>query len=361
MGRIYNFYPGPAALPLSVLQKAQEALFDFRGMGAGIMEISHRSAEFESVLSSAQQRLKRLLGLEPTTHILFIQGGARMQFAMVPINFLQTAAAYIETGNWSEGAIKEAGRVGETRVIASSADRHYAYIPSFDKSMLRGDEDFLHITTNNTIYGAQWHTIPDTGNIPLVADMSSDIASRPHDYNRYDLIYAGAQKNLGPAGVTVVLVKDEFAQKANRSDKISAMLRYQTYIDKNSLYNTPPVWSIFVLDLVLEWLEDEGGLAEIGARNQQKADTLYRLCDERPEFYKGCIDRPDRSLMNITLRLPNEDLEKKLVAEAKQAGFLGLKGHKLSGGIRISNYNAIPVEAAEKLADFLEDFARKNA
>ncbi|MCB9643185.1 MAG: 3-phosphoserine/phosphohydroxythreonine transaminase [Myxococcales bacterium] len=361
MGRIYNFYPGPAALPVSVLEKAKDALFDFRGMGAGIMEISHRSAEFESVLESAQTRLRRLLGLDASTHVLFVQGGARMQFAMLPMNFLKTAAAYINTGNWSEGSIAESARFGETRVVASSEDRHFSYIPKFQKDMLKGDEDYLHITTNNTIYGGQWHEAPDTGDVALVADMSSDIASRPHDYNRYDMIYAGAQKNLGPAGVTVVLIKESFAQKARQDSHIPMMLRYRTYIDKNSLYNTPPVWSIFILDLVLEWLEEEGGLAEIGKRNQQKADVLYRLCDERPEFYRGCVEKADRSLMNVTLRLPSEDLEKKFVSEAKSAGFLGLKGHKLSGGIRISNYNAIPVEGAEKLAAFMEEFARKNA
>lgn len=359
MTRLFNFNPGPAALPVSVLQKAQSAILEMEDWGAGIMEVSHRSAQFEGLLETLQSNLRRVLQLPQDYHILFCQGGARMQFAMVPMNFLQKSAAYIDTGTWSSGAIAASRLIGETRVLASSQEQRYNHIPAYHPSMLQGDESYLHITSNNTIYGTQWHQWPTTTGVPLVVDMSSDIASDVVDLSQFDLVYAGVQKNLGSTGVTLVLLKDSFAQKA-RAEHLPDMLRYKTFIDSNSLYNTPPVWSIYIVHLMVQWIEEQGGLAVIGKNNHAKAEMLYKLIDEHPQFFRGHSVEKDRSIMNITFRLPSEDLEKKLVAESKTAGFMGIKGHRSVGGIRVSNYNAVTLEGMSRLVEFLQTFAKKH-
>lgn len=359
MTRLFNFNPGPAALPVSVLEKAQSAILEMEDWGAGIMEISHRSAQFERLLENLQANLRRVLGIPADYHILFCQGGARMQFAMVPMNFLRSSAAYIDTGVWASGAIAASRLIGETRVVASSQEQQYNHIPDYKSSMLRGDEAYLHITSNNTIYGTQWHQWPETGSVPLVVDMSSDIASEEVDFSRFAMVYAGVQKNLGSTGVTLVLLKDSFAKTA-QADHLPDMLRYKTFIDSNSLYNTPPVWSIFIVHLMVQWLEEQGGMAAIARNNRAKAAQLYQLIDEQPDFFRGHSVPKDRSIMNITFRLPSEELEKKLVAESKTAGFMGIKGHRLVGGIRVSNYNAVTLEGMSRLVEFLRSFAKKH-
>ncbi len=360
MARVFNFNPGPAALPLPVLEKARDAVIDAYGWGMGVMEISHRSPQFAEILETLQERFRKLFSIPDNYKVLFCQGGARTQFGMIPMNFLREKAAYIDTGRWASKAAEEASIFGESKVIASSKETNYDRIPPYSPDLLTGREDYLHITTNNTIYGTQWHEFPDTKGVPLIADMSSDLASRPIDVSKFSLIYAGAQKNLGPAGVTVVIIDTEFAKRA-KEDGLPTMLRYSTYIDHNSLFNTPPVWNIFVVGLVMEWIEENGGLEKIGQINREKAEIIYHLIDSKPEFFRGTAQKESRSLMNITFRLPTEELEKKLVAEAAEKGFVGIKGHRSVGGIRVSNYNAVPKEGIEKLAQFLEDFAKQNS
>ncbi|HAA56945.1 MAG TPA: 3-phosphoserine/phosphohydroxythreonine transaminase [Myxococcales bacterium] len=358
MGRKSNFNPGPAVLPEDVLKQAQSDMMNFRGLGTGIMEISHRSKEFIALLEHTQATLRRLLSLDDSTHILFCQGGARTQFAKVPMNFLHTRGAYVDTGVWSDKAIEESQRVGDTKVIATSKEQKYNHIPHPHSYTLNGDESYLHLTSNNTIYGTQVHEWPETNGVPLIVDMSSDIASRKLDYNQFDMVYAGAQKNIGTAGVTLVLLKDEFAKKA-KFDHLSHMLRYDTFIQSNSLYNTPPVWSIYIVSLVLDWLEAQGGIDKVEENNTKKVELLYSTVDEM-EFYTGTAQKDSRSMMNVTFRLPTEELDKRFVADGLEAGFIGLKGHRLSGGIRVSCYNAVTVEDVERLVDFMKDFAKKH-
>lgn len=359
MGRIFNFNPGPAALPESVLRKVQEAIMELPGVGAGIAEISHRSPEFEEILAEMQAGMRRLFSLSDDVSILFCQGGARMQFAMLPMNFLQGACGYVDTGTWSDKAIDAAKLYGETRVVASSKESNYNYIPAWQDEWIKGDESYFHITSNNTIYGTQWATFPDTKGVPLVVDMSSDIASREVDFSAFDMVYAGAQKNLGPAGVTLVFIKSSFAEKA-QAKHLPMMLRYKTYIDKNSLYNTPPVLSMYIVSLMVEWLEQEGGIAAIEAKNKAKAESLYAMIDANPSFFRGSAREDSRSMMNIHFNLPTTELEKQLVAEAKEAGFMGVKGHRSIGGIRVSNYNAVTEEGISAFVSFCGAFAKKH-
>lgn len=359
MSRLFNFNPGPAAIPQSVLEKARDAVLEMEDWGAGIMEISHRSAQFEQMLADMQAKMRRVMGIPDDYHILFCQGGARMQFAMIPMNFLHTAGTYVDTGTWSDKGIEAAQLIGETRVVASSKEQTYNHIPAYDSSWLQGDESYFHITSNNTIYGTQWHNFPETGDVPFLIDMSSDIASDVMDVSKFDMIYAGVQKNLGAAGVTLVLLKDEFAQKA-KGDHLPPMLRYSTFVKTNSLYNTPPVWNMFIVKLMVDWLEEAGGLEAIGKVNREKANLLYNLIDDNSDFFRGHATKDSRSIMNITFNLPSADLEKKLVADATAAGFMGIKGHRSVGGIRVSNYNAVTLEAVTQLVDYLKDFASKN-
>jgi phosphoserine aminotransferase len=357
--RICNFNAGPAALPLSVLEEIQREFLDFKGSGMSITEVSHRSKWFDDVIDDAVARTKRLLKLDDRYKVLFLQGGASMQFCMAPMNFLTEGrhADYVNTGTWSTKAIKEAKILGKTiKVVASSEDRNFAYIPK--NIAFTPGATYVHITSNNTIKGTQWARFPDTGAVPLVADMSSDIFSRPIDSNAFGMIYAGAQKNMGPAGVCMVIIRDDLL--ALTPEAIPTMLKYTTHAEKNSMYNTPPCFSIYTAQLVLKWLEETvGGLEKMAQINQQKADLLYNLFDSG-EFYRGTADKDSRSLMNVTFRLPDEALEKKFVAEAAANDLGGLKGHRSVGGCRASIYNATSLEAVQTLIDFMKTFASRN-
>jgi phosphoserine aminotransferase len=358
-GRIHNFNPGPAALPLSVLTEIQASFTDFGGTGMSITEISHRSKPFELVINDAVARVKRLLGLDDEFQVLFLQGGASLQFAMVPMNFLAAdrSADYVNTGTWSTKAIQECQLLGKPhQVVASSEDREFRYIPKH--IAFHPDAVYAHITSNNTIRGTQWPAFPDTGGVPLVADMSSDIMSRPFDPRPFGLIYAGAQKNIGPAGVTLVIVRRDFLASADK--RLPTMLRYGTFAEKNSLYNTPPCFAIYALQLVLKWLEESiGGLAKMEALNRDKAERLYTVID-KTGFYRGTADADSRSRMNVTFRLPTPELEARFIEEAAGAGLGGLKGHRSVGGCRASLYNAVTPATVAALCDFMTEFERRN-
>ncbi len=359
--RAYNFNAGPAALPLAVLERAQAQFVDFEGTGMSIMEMSHRGAVYEAVHNEAKQLLLELLGAPEGYEVLFLQGGATTQFSMIPLNLLKegTVGAYVNTGSWAEKALQEAQKVGETAVIASSEAEKFAFIPSFDGVAIPDNAAYVHITTNNTIEGSQFHFTPETGNIPLIADMSSDILCRPVDVSKYGMIYAGAQKNLGPSGVTVVIAKSTLLKESPKS--LPTMLRYDIHNKNNSLYNTPPTFSIYMVKLVLEWLKEQGGLTAVEKVNEAKAKVIYDAIDDSNGFYTGTVDTGSRSLMNITFRLPSEELEKSFAKASEAEGFVGLKGHRSVGGMRASTYNAVPMEACEALARFMKEFQAKHA
>ncbi len=355
--RVHNFNPGPAALPLPVLEQVQAEMLDFRGTGMSILEISHRSKAFEEVLGDAITRLKRLLRINDEFHVLFIQGGASLQFAMVPMNLALPGkkVSYIDTGYWSSRAIKEARQLGKAvEIPASSQDKDYTYIPT--GFSLDPDTSYLHITSNNTIKGTQWKEFPKA-EAPLVSDMSSDFLSRPFDVRPFGLIYAGAQKNLGPAGCAVVLIRQDMLSRVPKD--LPTMLKYTTYTENNSLYNTPPCFVIYVIDLMLKWLEETiGGLENMARINEEKARMIYDVID-RTGFFRGTAQKESRSLMNITFRLASEDLEKKFLDEAKKNGLEGLKGHRSVGGCRASIYNAVSLESVRALVSFMEDFEKR--
>lgn len=360
--RAYNFNAGPAALPLEVLEQAQAEFIDFKGIGMSIMEISHRSKEYELVNDETQQLFKQLLQLPNGYKVLFLQGGASTQFSMVPLNFLHSGktADYVMTGTWAEKAIDEAKKVGEVRIAASGNESGYAKIPAAAQieAAIHEDAAYLHLTSNETVAGSQYHQFPDAGSVPLIADMSSDILSRPIDASKFSLIYAGAQKNLGPSGVTVVIMKE--ANLGEAPSWLPTMLRYDTYTKNNSLYNTPPVYSVYMVNLVLKWIQNAGGLEAIAVHNEKKANVVYDVIDRSNGFYEGLIDPGSRSLMNITFRVHQEQLEKQFLQEAEQQGFIGLKGHRSVGHIRASVYNAVPYESCKALADFMVEFQRRN-
>ncbi|MGQ9780520.1 MAG: 3-phosphoserine/phosphohydroxythreonine transaminase [Bacillota bacterium] len=359
--RVYNFNPGPATLPLPVLEEIQRDLLDFAGTGMSVLEVSHRSKEYEAVHLETEAMLKELLGLGEDYRVLFLGGGASLQFAMVPLNFLPAGATadYILTGSWSEKAYEEAARLGHVHIAASAKDTNYDRIPAPEEIKLSPNPAYVHITSNNTIYGTQWATLPSFGGIPLVADMSSDLLSRRFDATKFALIYAGAQKNLGPAGVTVVIIRRDMLEKVPQN--LPVMLRYDIHAKNNSLYNTPPAFAVYTMMLVLRWVKAQGGLEAIEARNREKAALVYAAIDESGGFYRGHARPEARSMMNVTFRLPNEELEKAFLAEAKAAGLVGLKGHRSVGGMRASIYNAMPVEGCRLLSEFMRDFARRNA
>ena len=358
-GRIHNFNAGPAALPLSVLEEIQTGFLNFKGSGMSIAEVSHRSKWFDEVIEDAVARVRRLLKLDDHFHVLFLQGGASLQFSMIPMNLLPEgrSADYVNTGTWATKAIKEAGIQGkEVKVVASSEDKNFSYIPK-EISFSPGAA-YAHITSNNTIKGTQWASFPDTGGVPLVCDMSSDIMSKPFDPSPFGLIYAGAQKNLGPAGATLVIIREDMLERVPKS--LPTMLKYTTFVEKNSMYNTPPCFAVYTIQLVLKWLEDTiGGLETMEKANREKADLLYRTIDES-DYYRGTAETESRSLMNVTFRLPSEDLEKQFVQQAQEHGLGGLKGHRSVGGCRASIYNATTQEAIKALIGFMEEFARKN-
>jgi len=356
--RIFNFNPGPAALPLPVLEEIKASFLNYAGSGMSVIEISHRSSEFEAIINDAVTRVRRLLVLDDSWRVLFIQGGASTQFSMIPMNLLGDGdtADYVNTGTWSTKAIKEARLLDKSvEVPASSEDRNYCYIPKSIK--FNPDAVYAHITTNNTIKGTQWAKLPDTGGVPLVADMSSDILSRPLDMEKFGLIYAGAQKNIGAAGVCLVLIHQKMLDRV--PDLLPSMLRYTTFASKNSLYNTPPSFAIYTVQLVLKWIEETvGGLEQMERMNRQKADLLYGFMD-RGDFYRSTADADSRSMMNVTFRLPDESLEAMFIKQASENGLGGLKGHRSVGGCRASIYNPTPPEAVEALVEFMKDFEKR--
>lgn len=357
--RIFNFNAGPAALPLPVLKDIQASFLNFKQSGMSITEISHRSTYFDDVINDAVARAKRLLNLDDRFHVLFLQGGASLQFAMIPMNFLSKddTADYINTGTWSTKAIKEAQIQNKKHtVVASSEDKDFSYIPK-DVEFTKKAK-YVHLTSNNTIKGTQYHEFPETNGIPLVCDMSSDIFSRPLEMEKFGLIYAGAQKNLGPSGTCMVIIRQDMLDMAD--DSLPSMLKYGTYASKNSMYNTPPCFGIYTIDLVLKWIEEEmGGLEKMEAHNIQKADLLYDFIDSS-SFYRTTAQKYSRSLMNVTFRLPTEELEKRFIAAATENGFGGLKGHRSVGGCRASIYNAATLESITALVQFMTLFEKEN-
>ncbi len=357
--RIYNFNAGPAALPLPVLEEIQASFLNFKGSGMSLVEVSHRSKWFDDVINDAVVRIKRLLKLDDNFEVLFLQGGASSQFFMIPMNLLPEgrSADYVNTGTWSTKAIKEVELQGKSAdVVASSKDRDFCYIPK--NVVFNSDAAYVHITTNNTIKGTQWAQMPDTGGVPLVADMSSDILSRPFDPAPFGLFYAGAQKNMGAAGVCVVVIRKDMLERV--PENLPSMVKYTTFAAKNSLYNTPPCFAIYTVQLVSKWLEEEiGGIEKMAEINRQKADLLYGFMDSG-DFYRGTADADSRSFMNVTFRLPSEDLEKQFIQEALENGFGGLKGHRSVGGCRASIYNPMPLKAVADLVDFMKTFEKKN-
>ncbi len=357
--RIFNFNPGPAAIPVEVLEEIRDEFLNFKGSGMSITEISHRSKPFDDVINDAIDRTRRLLKIDDRFKVLFVQGGASMQFCMVPMNLLPEgkSADYVNTGTWSTKAIKEAEILKKTvKVVASSEDKNFSYIPK--NIPFNSDAVYAHVTSNNTIKGTQYARFPETNGIPLVSDMSSDIMSRPLDMDKFGLVYAGAQKNLGPAGVCMVIIRDDMLEAVPNG--LPNMLKYTTYSSKNSLYNTPPCFTIYSVQLVLKWIEDKfGGLEQIEEHNKKKAGLLYDHFDSS-DFYRGTAEKDSRSLMNVTFRLPSEDLEKEFVAESAKNGLGGLKGHRSVGGCRASIYNAMPIEGVEALVDFMKSFEAKK-
>ncbi|WP_214483455.1 3-phosphoserine/phosphohydroxythreonine transaminase [Bacillus sp. SM2101] len=360
MMRAYNFNAGPSALPLEVLQIAQQELVNFQGTGMSVMELSHRSKEYDAVHEKAKTLLKQLLNISDEYEVLFLQGGASLQFTMIPMNLLSknTVANYVLTGSWSEKALAEAKKIGHVHVSASSKENQYKHIPSINDLEISDNAAYLHVTSNNTIYGTQWSEYPQLNNVELIADMSSDILSHEINVEQFSMIYAGAQKNLGPSGVTVVILKKELL--TNSTNELPTMLNYRTHADKNSLYNTPPTFAIYTLSLVLEWLANSGGVKGIERVNNEKASLLYSCIDDSNGFYKPHAKMDSRSKMNVTFTLPSEELTKKFLVEAKEKGFIGLSGHRSVGGCRASIYNAVPLEACETLAYFMNDFYKRN-
>ena len=357
--RIYNFSAGPAVLPLPVLEEAQRDLIALPGVGMSVLEISHRSKPFDAIMQGVDTDMRALGGIPANYKILLLQGGASLQFSMVPMNLLTPGATadYIITGDWGKKALKEAKRVGATHVAASTESGNFHEIPAQSDLRLTPGAAYVHMTSNNTIHGTEWHAVPDVGAAPLVCDMSSDMFSRPIDISRYGLIYAGAQKNLGPSGLTVVIVREDLL--ARSADTLPTMLNYRTHAENGSLYNTPPVFGIYILRLVLKWLLANGGLPAIREVNERKAGVLYSELD-RTEFWRPHAKANCRSRMNITFRLPTEELEHLFVKESTAAGFDGLKGHRSVGGLRASIYNAFPEEGVTALVAFMREFERRH-
>ncbi len=357
MAKKYNFYAGPAILPQEVMKKAQDELLDFNGIGLSIMEISHRSKDFEAVINAAEAKIRSLLGVPEGYTVMFLQGGASLQFGMIPMNLLKGKKAdYIHTGEWAKKAIKEAKLFGTVNIAASSEDKGFNCIP--EKFGFSPDAQYVHVTSNETIGGIQWPTFPQTNGVPKIIDMSSDIFSRKIDFLDVGMIYAGAQKNIGPAGVTLVIMRNDLVEAC--ADGLTTMLSYKTHAKEKSLYNTPPCFAIYMIKLVMDWIEGKGGLAAIEKINEQKAKAIYDAIDHSDGYYKGTANVQDRSKMNVTFRLPSEELEEKFINEAKKAGFIGLKGHRSVGGCRASIYNAMGLDGVQALVQFMGKFAKDN-
>lgn len=359
MARAYNFNAGPAALPQPVLERAAAEMLDYNGTGISVMEMSHRSKAFQQIIDDAENRLRDLLAIPSNYHVFFMQGGGTGQFAAVPMNLMVTGSAdYVLTGTWSKKAYKEAQKYGEARVAASGEDTGFTAIPDQQAVRVSEDASYLYICQNETIGGIAWPQLPDTQGKPLVADMSSCFLAEPTDVSRYGLIWAGAQKNVGPAGVTIVIAHDRLVSEP-AFDATPTIMSYQTMVESKSLYNTPPCWPIYICGLVFQWIEEQGGLAAMGERNGEKAALLYD-CIDQSDLYRG-IARPDcRSIMNVTFSTGDPELDATFVAASTEAGFVGLKGHRSVGGLRASIYNAVPYESVEALVAFMRDFEKNN-
>jgi phosphoserine aminotransferase len=355
--RVFNFSAGPAVLPLPVLEEIQRDLVSLPGVGMSILEISHRSAPFEKILAEAEQSIRTLAAIPSNYKVLFLQGGASLQFSMVPMNLLTAGATadYIDGGSWAEKAIKEAKKVGTVNVAATTKGENYSRLPRQAELKLTPGAAYVHMTSNNTIEGTEYKTLPSVGDVPLVSDTSSNMFSRPIDVSKHALIYAGAQKNMGPAGVTVVIVRQDMLQRSQKS--LGTMLNYAVHAENGSMYNTPPAFAVYALGLVMKWLIGQGGLSAMATANERKAGKLYAEID-RTGFYRGTADKNDRSLMNVTFRLATEELEKQFIKESTAAGLDGLKGHRSVGGMRASIYNAFPEEGVEALVAFMKEFER---
>lgn len=361
MARVYNFSAGPSMLPESVLKTAAAEMLDYKGSGQSVMEMSHRSKTYDAIIKECEALLREVMEIPDNYKVLFLQGGASSQFAMIPLNLMNGSgkADFVITGQWANKAYQEAARYGQANIVASSKDKTFSYIPKLDPATFTKDADYFHICMNNTIYGTVYHELPDTGDVPLVADISSCILSQPIDVSKFGLLYAGAQKNMAPAGLTVVIVREDLIGHAR--DITPTMFNYQIHADNDSMYNTPPCYTIYMAKLVLEWIKNEiGGLKNMQALNEKKAAILYDFLDQSALF-KGTVVKEDRSLMNVPFVTGNEELDAKFVKEATTAGFVNLKGHRTVGGMRASIYNAMPVEGVEKLVAFMKAFEQANS
>lgn len=359
MSRIYNFSAGPAVLPEEVLKEAAEEMLDYRGCGMSVMEMSHRSKAFETIIQTAEQDLRDLMNIPNNYRVLFLQGGASQQFAMIPMNLMKNRkAAYIITGQWAKKAFSEAKIYGEAVEVASSADKTFSYIPDCSNLDIPEDADYVYICENNTIYGTKFHTLPNTKGKNLVADVSSCFLSEPTDVTKYGLIYGGVQKNIGPAGMVIVIIREDLITEDTLAGT-PTMLKYKTHADHNSLYNTPPAYGIYICGKVFQWLKKRGGLSAMKEYNEKKAKILYDFLDQS-KLFQGTVVKQDRSLMNVPFVTGNEELDAKFVKEAKTCGFENLKGHRTVGGMRASIYNAMPMEGVEKLVEFMEKFEKEN-
>ena len=360
MARVYNFSAGPSVLPEAVLTKAANEMLDYQGSGQSVMEMSHRSKVYDAIIKECEALLREVMNIPDNYKVLFLQGGASTQFAMIPLNLMNknNKADFVVTGQWAKKAYKEAARYGTANVVASSEDKTFSYIPKLDKATFTPDADFFHICVNNTIYGTKWNNFPETGDVPLIGDISSCILSEPIDVSKFGMLYAGAQKNMAPAGVTIVIIREDLI--GNAMDITPTMLNYSTHSENGSMFNTPPCYCIYVAKLVLEWIKNDiGGLEKMKELNEKKAKLLYDFLDSS-EMFRGTVVAEDRSLMNVPFVTGNDELDAKFVKEATAAGFVNLKGHRSVGGMRASIYNAMPIEGVEKLVEFMKAFEAAN-
>ena len=360
MSRVYNFSAGPSMLPEEVLKKAAAEMLDYEGSGQSVAEMSHRSKEFETIIKDAEALLRELMNIPDNYKVLFLQGGASTQFAAIPMNFMNGSgkADFIITGQWAKKAYSEAQKYGDCKVVASSADKTFSYIPKTTKEDFRQDADYAYVCLNNTIYGTIFKEIPDTGDVTLIADISSCFLSEPLDVTKFGMVYGGAQKNVAPAGLTIAIIREDLL--GNARDYCPTMLDYKVHADNGSLYNTPPCYTIYICKLVLEWIKSLGGLEAMAERNRKKASILYDFLDNS-KMFKGTVVPEDRSLMNVPFVTDSEELNAKFIKEAKEAGFVNLKGHRTVGGMRASIYNAMPIEGVEKLVEFMTKFEKENS
>lgn len=359
MSRVYNFSAGPSTLPESVLKIAADEMFDYEGSGQSVMEMSHRSKTFDKIIKDAEALMRELYNIPDNYKVLFLQGGASAQFSAIPLNFMNKSgkADYIITGQWAKKAFKEAEKYGDAKAVASSADKTFTYIPETTAADFRSDADYVYICMNNTIYGTVYHELPDTGDVPLIADVSSCALSEPLDISRFGMVYFGAQKNVAPAGLVVCIIREDLLGNARESTP--TMMNYKIQADADSLYNTPPCWPIYICKLVLDWIKELGGLEAMKKRNEEKAKILYDFLDSS-KLFKGTVVAKDRSLMNVPFVTGDEELDKKFVAESTASGLVNLKGHRTVGGMRASIYNAMPIEGVQALVDFMKKFESEN-